>query len=99
VCSSVYIKRRTHDFPYDGVVYYPEFLLPGYAALFREADDDLVFCTFIIPGGRAEPGDLKELHHRILTDYAPVAEDLGPNAEIEEMKAAPLRLGGEKDLR
>jgi geranylgeranyl reductase family protein len=96
VCSSVYIKGGTHDFDCDGIVYYPDFLLPGYAALFREADDDLVFCTYIIPGGRAKPEDLKELHHRILTEYEPVASAVGPKAEIEEMKAAPLRLGGEK---
>ena len=96
VCSSVYIKRGTHDFEYDGIVYYPDFLLPGYAALFREADGDLVFCTYIIPGGKAAPGDLKELHHRILTEYEPVTAALGTRAEIEEMKAAPLRLGGEK---
>ena len=96
VCSSVYIKGGTHDFDCDGIVYYPDYLLPGYAALFREADDDLVFCTYIIPGGRAAPGDLKKLHYRVLTEYEPVASAIGPNARIEDMKAAPLRLGGEK---
>ncbi len=94
LCSSVYIKRDTHNFEHDGIVFYPEYLLPGYAALFRESGGDLVFCCYIIPGGKAKTTDLKELHHRILTEYEPVAGALGPGAEIEEMKSAPLRLGG-----
>jgi len=95
VCSSVYIKAGTHSFEHDGIVFYPDFLLPGYAALFKEADGDVVFCCYIIPGGTAKPSDLKELHNRILKEYKPVTASIGPNAQIETMKAAPLRLGGE----
>jgi geranylgeranyl reductase family protein len=94
LCSSVYIQNGTHSFEHDGIVFYPEYLLPGYAALFKESGGDLVFCCYIIPGGKAKTTDLKELHHRILTEYEPVAGALGPGAQIEEMKSAPLRLGG-----
>jgi flavin-dependent dehydrogenase len=96
VCSSVYIKAGTHSYEHDGVVYYPDYLLPGYAAVFKEADGDLVFCCYIVPGGPAQPQDLKELHYKTLTQYEPVAAALGEGAEAEEMKSAPLRLGGEK---
>lgn len=96
VCSSVYIKAGTHAFKDDGIVFYPEYLLPGYAALFKEADDDLVFCCYIIPGGTAVSSDLKELHHRTLNEYGPVVSAIGPDAEIEKMNSATLRLGGEK---
>ena len=96
VCSSVYIKAGTHSCEHDGVVYYPDYLLPGYAAVFKEADGDLVFCCYIVPGGPAQPSNLKELHYKTLTKYEPIAAALGEGAEAEEMKSAPLRLGGEK---
>ncbi len=41
-------------------------LLPGYAAIFRHPNDELNFCTYVIPGGKAVPSDLKELHHGLL---------------------------------
>ena len=96
VCSSVYIKAGTHSFQSDGIVYYPDFLLPGYAALFREADGDLVFCCYIIPGGAAKHADLHDLHTKVLREYDPVLSAIGPDADIEKMKSAPRRLGGEE---
>jgi menaquinone-9 beta-reductase len=96
VCSSAYIKAGTHSYEPDGVVYYPDYLIPGYAAVFKEADGDLVFCCYIVPGGAARPPDLKELHYKTLREYEPVVSAIGPNAMAEEMKSAPLRLGGEK---
>jgi flavin-dependent dehydrogenase len=38
--------------------------------------------------------DLRELHHRILAEDPYVRRALGPDAVIEKMRAAPLRLGG-----
>ncbi|MBD3190811.1 MAG: geranylgeranyl reductase family protein [Candidatus Heimdallarchaeota archaeon] len=93
-CSSVYIKAGTHEFQQDGVCYYPPKLVPGYCALFKEADGDLVYCCYIIPGGEAKKSDLRELHHEFLENYSFIRDALGPNAEIEKMKAAPIRFGG-----
>lgn len=93
-CSSVYVKAGTHEFQQDGVCYYPPTLVPGYCALFKEADGDLVYCCYIIPGGKAEKSDLRELHHEFLENYSYIRDALGPNAEIEKMKAAPIRFGG-----
>ena len=95
VCSSVYIQAGTHRFENDGMVFYPDYLLPGYAALFKEADGDLVFCCYVIPGGKAKRSELKALHQQILREYEPVRSAIGPDAVIEDMKSAPLRLGGE----
>ena len=91
ICSSVYINTGTHSFDRDGMIYYPEYLFSGYAALFREADRDLVFCCYIIPGGTVMPADLKELHHRILTEYKPVVSAIGAGAEVEKMNEATVR--------
>jgi len=96
ICSSVYIKAGTHSFHEDGVVYYPLDLLPGYAAIFKEADGDLVFCCYIIPGGKCSPKDLKTMHYKLLNENPFIKDAIGIKAEIEDIKSAPLRLGGIK---
>jgi len=92
-CSRAYVKGNT-QFKFDGVVFYPPKLLPGYCAIIREAKDELNFCTYIIPGGPATNDDLNSLHHEIMKDYEFVARSLGPNPDIERMRSASLRLGG-----
>jgi len=92
-CSRAYVKNNTL-FKFDGVVFYPPKLLPGYCAIIREAHDELNFCTYIIPGGPATNDDLSKLHHEIMKEYPYVAKSLGPNPDIERMKSASLRLGG-----
>ncbi len=94
VCSRAYVRARTTNFDADGVAYYPKDLLPGYCAIFREARDELNFCTYVIPGGNAMVDDLRTMHHRILRDDHHVRRAIGPNAEIDPMKGAPLRCGG-----
>jgi geranylgeranyl reductase family protein len=94
VCSRAYVKAGTHRFDADGVVVYRLDLAPGYCALFREARGDLNFCTYVIPGGRAQLGDLWAIHHRILAEDPYIRRALGPAAVIDKMRAAPLRLGG-----
>jgi flavin-dependent dehydrogenase len=93
VCSRAYIKGNTL-FKWDGVVFYPPKLLPGYCAIIREANDELNFACYIIPGGPTMNEDLHAMHHEILEKYPYVAKVLGPNPDIERMKAASLRLGG-----
>ncbi|MHA1185905.1 MAG: NAD(P)/FAD-dependent oxidoreductase [Candidatus Heimdallarchaeota archaeon] len=92
--SSAYIEAGTHDFKQDGVCYYPSKLVPGYCALFREADGDLVYCCYIIPGGKCDKGDLVEMHHSLLKDDPFISKAIGPNAKIEKMKGGPIRFGG-----
>jgi len=94
VCSRAYVKAGSHHFPYDGMVYYPEELLPGYIGVQREADGDLNFCVFIVPGGRYQGRDLRQVHQRMLESNPWITEDLGTRVEAEPMRAAPLRMGG-----
>jgi geranylgeranyl reductase family protein len=94
ICSRAFIDGGTHAFDTDGVCYMERDLLPGYAAIFRHPNDELNFCTYIIPGGRAVPSDLKELHHGLLGSNAIVRRHLGTGYRIEPMKGAWLRLGG-----
>ncbi len=96
VCTSVYVKAGTHQYKADGVCLYTRDIHPGYVALFKEANDDLVFCCYIIPGGKYKTSDLEELHNEFLTQEPYLVDALGPKAVIEPINAAPLRLGGVK---
>jgi geranylgeranyl reductase family protein len=94
VCSRAYVKAGTYDFDQDGVVVITKDLVPGYCALMKEADDDLVFCCYIIPFGKSRTDNLHKIHHNIIKNDPFISEALGPNAEVEDMKAAPIRFGG-----
>jgi len=93
VCSRAYVKDNTL-FTADGIIFYPRLLLPGYCAIFREAGNELNFCTYIIPGGKTKNEDLAKMHDDIMKKDPYVSKLLGPNPNIERMKAGPLRLGG-----
>ncbi|MFX0000450.1 MAG: NAD(P)/FAD-dependent oxidoreductase [Candidatus Hodarchaeota archaeon] len=94
VCSRAYIKAGTYKFDQDGIVVITMELVPGYCALMKEADDDLVFCCYLIPFGKTRTQNLYKLHHDLIENDPFISEALGPNAEIGEMKAAPIRFGG-----
>jgi flavin-dependent dehydrogenase len=96
VCSTAYIEAGTHEYDQDGVVFYVSELVPGYVSLFREADNTVSYCCYVLPGGSCGPRDLKRMHHEILENYKPVRDALGEDAKIEDMKAAPIRYGMEK---
>lgn len=92
-CSRAYVKDNK-DFKFDGVVFYPRQLLPGYCAIFREAKGELNFCTYIIPGGPTKNDDLPAMHDDIMKNDPFVSKSLGPNPNIERMKSGSLRFGG-----
>ncbi|MFX1391718.1 MAG: NAD(P)/FAD-dependent oxidoreductase [Promethearchaeota archaeon] len=94
VCSRAYVKAGTYKFNQDGVCVITKDLVPGYCALMKEADDDLVFCCYIIPFGKNRTNNLHQIHHDIIENDPFIREALGPNAELEDMKAAPIRFGG-----
>jgi geranylgeranyl reductase family protein len=94
ICSRSFIEGGTHSFDTDGICYMERDLLPGYAAIFRHPNDELNFCAYIIPGGKAVPSDLKVMHHRLLDKNPIIRRHLGSGYKIEPMKGAWLRLGG-----
>eukprot|EP00871_Galdieria_phlegrea_P001694 jgi/Galph1/2525/GphlegSOOS_G1201.1 len=94
-CSRAFVEGKTHNFAADGLVFYPKHLLPGYCAVFRHPNDELNFCTYIIPGNpNVTNDDLSRLHHEIMEKDPFVSRALGSNAVVERMKAGSLRLGG-----
>ncbi|HUT82258.1 MAG TPA: NAD(P)/FAD-dependent oxidoreductase [Candidatus Bathyarchaeia archaeon] len=93
-CSRAYIEVGSHQYPYDGVCFYPPKLVPGYCSLFKEADGDIGYCCYIIPGGQCGTGDLLELHHDFIKNDPFMSKAIGPNPKLEKMKAAPIRFGG-----
>jgi geranylgeranyl reductase family protein len=94
VCSRTYMRAKTTAFDADGMVFYPRRLLPGYCALFREARDELNFAMYIIPGGECTLRDLRPLHDELVRNDPYLRKAIGPHPEMDQMKAAPLRLGG-----
>lgn len=94
ICSRAFIDGGTHSFDTDGVCYMERDLLPGYAAIFRHPNDELNYCAYIIPGGKAKPSDLKAVHHGLLEKSSVLRRHLGTGYDIEPMRGAWLRLGG-----
>ena len=94
ICSRAYIEAGTHQYPYDGMCYYPPKLVPGYCSLFKQANGDIGYCCYIIPGGKATSADLRELHHDFIMNDPYMSKAIGPNPKLEQMKAAPIRFGG-----
>ena len=80
--------------------YQPE-SLPGYSAIFRHPKDELNYCYYLIPCGKeghcgdVTEADLPRLHNDAIKNDPYISRALGPNAKIERMRAAPLRLGSQ----
>ena len=94
VCSRAYVRAGTDRCAADGLVFYPRWLLPGYCGMVREADGELNFCCYVIPGGATALTDLRAAHERLVQTDPHVSAALGPDVKIDPMRAAPLRLGG-----
>ena len=101
ICSRAFIEGKTHNTDFDGVCFYPKWSLPGYAAIFRHPNDELNFCYYLIPCGKAgycgdvTEADLARLHNDAIKYDPFISKAIGPNAKIERMRAASLRLGGQ----
>lgn len=90
-----YVKGGTHNFKADGVLLYPEYTLPGYAALFRHYDDSIDLGAYFLPGGNVKEEDVADIYEKKLMTDPFVSRALGPNFEFaERLKVASLRLGG-----
>lgn len=101
VCSRAFVEGGTHNTDFDGVCFYPKWSLPGYAAIFRHPNDELGFCYYLIPCGKAgmcgdvKESDLAKLHNDAIKYDPFISAALGPNAKLERMKVASLRVGGQ----
>ncbi|DBB08196.1 hypothetical protein WJX82_008398 [Trebouxia sp. C0006] len=101
VCSRAFVEGGTHNTDFDGVCFYQKESLPGYSAIFKHPNDELNYCYYLIPHGKegfcgdVHESDLKRLHEGAIKNDPFISQALGPNAKIERMKAASLRLGGQ----
>ncbi|SMB26542.1 Conditioned medium factor receptor 1 (modular protein) [Sterolibacterium denitrificans] len=90
-----YVKGGTHNFKADGVILSPEYILPGYVALFRHYDDDINLGFYIIPGGTAKVEDIARIHEEKILNDPFIQRALGPDViYAEPVRTAALRLGG-----
>jgi len=96
VCSRQFLAGGTHKFGADGVVFYNKELLPGYAALFKHPNDEVNFCTYLIPGNpKVKNEDCASWHEFLETKDPVVKAMLGPDHRwLEKVRVASLRLGG-----
>ena len=96
VASRQYVKGGTHNFKSGGVLFFPDYMLPGYVALFRHYNDDIDLGAYVIPGGAAQPEELLKIYQEKIYQDPFIQRVLGPNVEyLERVKTASLRLGGE----
>lgn len=101
MCSRAFVEGGTHNTNFDGVCFYQPESLPGYSAIFRHPKDELNYCYYLIPCGKdgmcgdVSEADLPRLHNDAIKNDPFISRSLGPNAKIERMRAAPLRLGSQ----
>ncbi|KAL6749979.1 hypothetical protein V8C86DRAFT_2824776 [Haematococcus lacustris] len=101
VCSRAFVEGGTHNTNFDGVCFYPKWSLPGYAAIFRHPNDELNYCYYLIPCGKdgycgdVKESDLARLHNDAIKNDPFISNALGPNAKLERMRVASLRVGGQ----
>lgn len=101
VSSRAFVKGGTHNTDFDGVCFYQRESLPGYSAIFKHPNDELNYCYYLIPTdkkgncGKVKESDLARLHNDAIKKDPFIARALGENVEIERMRVAPLRLGGQ----
>jgi menaquinone-9 beta-reductase len=104
VSSRAYIAAGSHNTAFDGACFYPRWSLPGYAAMFKHANDDIGYCYYLIPCGRdASKGqlghvtaqDLKRLHDEGIARDPFISRAMGPAPKAERMKAGSLRVGSQ----
>ena len=91
-----YVKGGTHNFQAGGVLLFPEYILPGYVALFRHYNDDIDLGAYIIPGGAAGVEEAASIYEAQILKDPFIQRVLGPTVEfLEPVRTASLRMGGE----
>jgi menaquinone-9 beta-reductase len=100
ICSRSFITAD-FNFQWDGVIFYPKSILPGYASILRHTNNELSYCVYIREGNpKCKIENLEEIHYKLLEEDPYISKSIGPKANpqvvIEKMKSASLRTGGLK---
>lgn len=71
----------------------------------RHPNDELNYCYYLIPCGNKDgqcgevnESDLARLHNDAIKNDPFISAALGPNAKLERMRVAALRLGGQVSM-
>ncbi len=95
--SRQYVKGGTHNFKSGGVLFYPDYAIPGYVAIFRHYDDDIDIGVYLIKGGATPPENILDVAIDGVANDPFMQRLIGPNAvALERPRVASLRTGGEK---
>jgi sulfite reductase alpha subunit-like flavoprotein/flavin-dependent dehydrogenase len=95
--SRQYIKGGTHNFKSGGVLFYPDYAIPGYVAIFRHYDDDIDVGVYLIEGGATPPENILDVAIDKVSKDPFMQRLLGSDAiALERPRVASLRTGGEE---
>ncbi len=94
--SRQYVKGGTHNFKSGGVLFYPDYAIPGYVAIFRHYDNDIDIGVYLIEGGATPPENILDVAIDGVASDPYMQRLIGPNAvALERPRVASLRTGGE----
>ncbi len=92
--SRQYVKGGTHNFKSGGVLFYPEYAIPGYVAIFRHYNDDIDLGVYLLENGATKPEDILQVSEEILKDPF-MQRMIGHEAvALERPRVATIRTGG-----
>jgi sulfite reductase alpha subunit-like flavoprotein/flavin-dependent dehydrogenase len=95
MASRQYIKGGTHNFKSGGVLFYPDYALPGYVAIFRHYNDDIDVGVYLLEEGATKPEDILQVSIDAVARDPFMQRIIGKNAvALERPRVASIRTGG-----
>lgn len=95
MASRQYIKGGTHNFKSGGVLFYPDYAIPGYVAIFRHYNDDIDVGVYLLENGATKPEDILKVAIDEVARDPFMQRLIGKNAvALERPRVASIRTGG-----
>lgn len=95
MASRQYIKGGTHNFKSGGVLFYPDYALPGYVAIFRHYNNDIDVGVYLLENGATKPEDILKVSIDEVARDPFMQRIIGKNAvALERPRVASIRTGG-----
>jgi len=95
MASRQYIKGGTHNFKSGGVLFYPDYAIPGYVAIFRHYNDDIDVGVYLLENGATKPEDILKVSIDNVARDPFMQRIIGKNAvALERPRVASIRTGG-----
>ena len=95
MASRQYIKGGTHNFKSGGVLFYPDYAIPGYVAIFRHYNDDIDVGVYLLEEGATKPEDILQVSIDSVARDPFMQRIIGKDAvALERPRVASIRTGG-----